>query len=419
MTKIACAIAHFSTFVLVASSALGGGYEVAQQSAVAAGTGSAGTARSNDASAAWYNPAALADGKGLRAALGAAFVMSAIHGESRPEAQESPWSADTDNGISTPPHLYLSYARDNWATGVSVNTPFGSRVQWPVGWAQRFEVVSSEIQVFRVAPLVAYRWGPARVALGPQVDVARVHLKRATNHITQEGSSALVFRSIGFGGHASAFFDIGEHLQAGISYKSRTSLHMQGDADFNVPYPFSAKYPDQHVSTDWKLPDRLAFGGRFELNPWAALLDVTYTFWSVNTGYTVDFENEATTDREQVNRWSSSLALRGGVEYSPIDIVTLRLGGYFDGIPGPPSPADTLSPSSPDGRRVALTLGAGCDITRWLSLDAFYEHLNILERSSTGTEAPLATYRGSAHIAGVDLELALPELAAAAKPTGQ
>jgi len=54
-----------------------GGFAVGEQSAVSAGTGNAGVARDDDPGAAWHDPAALADGGGLRLDLSLIFARSA------------------------------------------------------------------------------------------------------------------------------------------------------------------------------------------------------------------------------------------------------------------------------------------------------------------------------------------------------
>ncbi len=299
----------------------------------------------------------------------------------------------------------LLEAHDDLAAGVTVNTPFGSGVQWPEDWIQRFDIISSKIQLLRVAPFFAYRLGPVRLAAGPSFDFGRLHLKRATNHIIQEGSAAMVLSGNGFGAQGAAFFEIGQYVDIGLGYKSRVAVPMDGDADFNVPGSFAPLYPDQHVTADWMLPDRIALGLGVNLDPVKILLDFNVTLWSVRDTTAFDFESEETEDREQVDSWRDSFAIRGGLEYAPIDEVTARVGLYGDGLPVPPPPEETLAPSSPDSTRVAFTLGATANATGWLSFDAFYEHLEILERSSTSPDAPIATYSGHANIFGLGVRI--------------
>lgn len=402
MRALAAAIAVTAVPRLV----LAGGSEVAQQSAVATATGSAGTARPDDPSLAWFNPAGLANGGGLKAALGVTLGMTSFHAEATADAEDGPWEADTESGVATPAHVYLSYAADNWAVGISVNTPFGSRVRWPGDWAQRFDIVSSEFQSLRIAPFGAYRIGPVSLAVGPQFDFARVELRRATNHVSSEGSSVMVLSGNGFGAQAAVFAELTPTWHLGLSYKSRTTLPMDGDVDFSIPPPFDEKFPDQHVAVDWNLPDRIALGTAVRFADVRLLLDVTYTLWAVNEKYAFDFSDDVTEDREQINEWRSSLALRGGAEYLGSDWYALRAGAYLDGIPSPPPPDERLAPSAPDSTRLGLTLGGSIRLLEGLWVDVAYEHLRLFERTSTSEDAPLASYDGMAHLIGVGLNYA-------------
>ncbi|MBW2523172.1 MAG: outer membrane protein transport protein, partial [Deltaproteobacteria bacterium] len=411
--------AGLACFALASAPAvtLAGGYEVAQQSAVAAGTGSASTARDDDAGGAWYNPAALADGGGLRTALGVTFALSSIYAEAQPQSPDAPWSVGTDREVSTPAYLYASAAYADWVAGVSVNTPFGSSIAWPEGWPARFDILMSKFQLLRLAPFFGYRLGPVRLAAGPQFDFARFNAKRATQHVIYEGSSALVASGVGFGGQAAAFFDLGEYAQAGVSYKSRAHLPLDGDADFSVPEVFARRFPDQRVSLDWTVPDRIAAGLAVDAGDFRVLLDFTATLWSVNDSLEFDFSEEVTDDREQINEWRDSFALRTGLEWTtPFEPLLVRAGFYADGLPSPPPPDETLSPSSPDATRLALTMGGTGHITDYLAFDAFYEHLRLLERSSTSPDAPLATYRGHAHVFGIAVRGHTPFAAAEPAP---
>ena len=154
--------------------ALGGGFEVAQQDAAAGGTGHAGTGRDDEASAAWFNPAALADGAGGRIALGASLAASTIKSEALAEAEDAPWSAQTEPALSTPPYLYGSFSHADWVVGVAANVPFAGGVKWAENWEQRFEIISSKPMFFRVAPFFGYAIGPVRLAAGMHVDTGSV-----------------------------------------------------------------------------------------------------------------------------------------------------------------------------------------------------------------------------------------------------
>lgn len=385
-----------------------GGFEIAQQGAVAGGTAHAGVARTDDPSAAWLNPAALADDGGLRLSLGITLAAPRIHAEAIPSAPDFPWESSTEASLSTPPHLYLSYAGGRWLMGVAVNVPFGSTMRWPADWPQRFDIISSVSRFFRVAPFVGYRLGPVQIAVGPHFDLGSLEVRKATNHVAEEGQAHFALAAEGVGGDVSVLLQLSDRLALGASYKSRTRLILSGDADFTVPATFAPDYPDQGVAAEWWLPDRIAIGVAYR-GPVVSLFgDASVTLWSVNQTLTLDFEDEVTPDSEVLYGWRDSLAVRLGTDIAVARAFSLRAGAYVDGIPGAPPPAENLSPSSPDATRIGFTIGAGVRPVEPLSIDLFYEHLRLLERTSTSADYPQASYRGHAHFLGLSVGISVP-----------
>ena len=391
----------FAFVVLGLANAWAGGFEIIQQSASAAGTASAGTARSGDPSAAWFNPAALADGQGFRAGLGGALAFPSFEAT----AADGSWKGETASSMSTPAYLYLSYASDDWALGLSANVPFASGVNWPADWAARFDTISSEPMFFRAAPFVAYRIGPVALSAGVHVDMGKVESLRGLDFIQSEGQVRLLISGYGVGGHASAFYRVTDWLDLGVAYKSRTSMRLTGDADFTTPDTFAYRAQDQAAEADFTLPDKLTFGALARFDDFTVVMDIGFTLWSVNKELVVEFENDETDDSIKPANWSTSFFIRAGGEWAPNEWVTARLGTYFDQSPIPDS---TLTPSSPDCNRTGLTLGVSGHPFDWVSIDLYYDMVAFLERSSKSDTAALATYSGLAHFVGLGLRFHLP-----------
>lgn len=378
------------------------GFEVPWQSARVSGMGGAGTALSEDAAAAWYNPAALADGGGLRVAAGLSVASAHVQAEALPESPDAPWESRTEGPPGLPPYAALSYARGRFAGSLALNAAYAGGVSWPEDWPYRFDILSSKPTFFRVSPAVAARLGPVQLAVGAHLDAGSLSVLKATDHISEEGQAELLLRGRGLGVDAALYAPLGQSAALGLSYKSRTQLALAGEADFDVPSAFAAMYPDQAVSADWTLPDRLALGGAFWHEQWRVSLDGSLSLWSVNDNLSFDFSDSATPDLTQENLWRNSFALRAGVERG-LGRFAARGGLAFDGLPGAPPPASTLSPSSPDCTRISLTLGGSADLSEELALDVFYEHMTLLPRDSESEDAPLARYSGSANVAGLGL----------------
>lgn len=379
-----------------AGTARAGGFALAEQSATAGGTAGAGTARAGDAGAAWYNPAALADGGGWRLGLGILAARPSLSAR----AADGSWETSNEAAWSTPPHLDASYAWDEWAVGLSAGVPYGSGVAWPADWPGRYEIVRTQLEDFRLAPFVAWRSGRLRLAGGVHLDATRLRVHRKLDFIDTEGEVFLDLAGQGIGVDLALHYVAGPSLDLGLTYKSRTSIDLDGGADFTAPDAFSEKTADQHARTELTLPDRIALGARWHRGEWTALADLELTMWQVYDQLVIDFENDATPDAVQTYDWRPTVAVRAGAELRPRRNLVLRGGAFYDPSPAEP---DTLAPSSPDSPRIGATVGATRTLGRAWSVDIFYEYMQLLGRSAENEEALSASYGGHAHLIGIGL----------------
>jgi len=399
------------TLLLLAGTAHAGGFELVQQSASAAGTGHAGVARDMDPAGAWINPASLADGGGFRLSIGASLGRSTIVAGSLDGAADGPWDAHTDNPLSVPPFAYASFSHKWWSVGLTANLPFAGGVRWPADWPQRFDIIESRPRFFRATAFFGAGFGPFRLAVGPHFDTGELYIHKATDHIETEGSAEIALRGWGMGAHASVFVKFSPHVQAGLVYRSRTRIDLDGEADFEVPAAFAGRFPDSQVDSELTLPDQVLAGVAIRpkgLERLSILLDLGLTIWSVNQELALDFASDPPSDIVQTNAWRPTMAARLGAEVQVHDLVLVRAGGYVDGLWGAPPPPETLSPSSPDSTRVGVTVGARVIPTWWLFFDVYYEHIELLRRESTSPDAPEAAYRGFANLGGLSVSIRVP-----------
>lgn len=406
------------------SVARAGGFEAPDQSATTAGTAGAATARHGDPSAAFFNPAALADGRGFRGAIG---LLLAIPQISATDLEDTMQTSSTVANVSPPPHLHLSYAQHEWAVGAYVGVSHGTSVGWPEGWWGRFEAMSSSLLVVRCAPFFALRLGgeggllrdapDIRFALGAHVDVARAETRRMLDFIDVEGEVHLLLWGAGVGGEASVYWQASPELAFGLAYKSRTWMRASGDADFTVPEAFLGRAPDQSASTELVLPDRLVLGAAWQQREFGLFLDLGYTAWSVRDRQRVDFSNPSTTDSDVAQHWHDTIAIRLGGEVAPLAWLRVRAGLHYD---MEAAPATTLGPGAPDMARIGLGLGAGLDVTPQLGADLAYQYVALLGRESTNDpavqDAPYARYGGEIHVLALTLRLALEAAREASAP---
>jgi long-chain fatty acid transport protein len=299
------------------------------------------------------------------------------------------------------PQLFASRAWGDWAAGLAVTVPYGGDVAWPADWAGRHEIVSTQMMDVRVAPFVGWRSGRLRIAGGVHVDFGRLTIAKQLDFVDTDGNVDMLLHGTGFGVDASAFVSLRDDLDVGLSYKSRTHVPLSGQANFTAPDAFSMKTPDQSVSSALEFPDRIAAGAAWTHGAFRALGDLEVVVWSVNKTQVIDFSMAQTPDVTQVNDWHTTLAARGGGEWTRGRFVG-RAGLAWD--PSPAS-ADHLGPIAPDGDRVEATVGASWRLGEGTTIDAFYGYLRVGKRASTNPDSTMATYGGSANLLGVGLRM--------------
>lgn len=402
MRTAAVAAAVAATGLLAIDDARAGGFALAEQTTLAGGTGGASTARDDDAGAAYFNPAALADGGGWRLGLGVLAARPRVTAE----AGDGSFSTDNESSWATPPHLNASFAFGrgayaSGAVGIAVGVPYGSGVAWPDEWPGRFESVETRLEVLRAAPFVAWRFGRVRVAGGVHVDAARLRVRRALDFVDTEGEVFIDMDGRGMGFDAAVYVDVTPALAVGASFKSQTRFALTGGADFDSPDEFSTRTMDQNARTDDLVtPARLAIGGRWTRDRLTVLADLEVTGWSAYDRVVIDFEMDETPDAVQTNEWADTVGIRVGAEYAAAPAWVARGGGFYD-----PSPArDELAvPSSPDSSRIGASLGGTYAPGGGALIDLFYQYVHLLGRDAANDDALDARYSGRVHMLGLGI----------------
>ncbi|MFM2161397.1 MAG: hypothetical protein RLZZ383_909, partial [Pseudomonadota bacterium] len=360
---------------------------------------SAGVAMAASPESAWFNPAALPDDGGLRIAAGATVAASRVTAA----ASDGTWTARTNTPLGTPPWLYASYGRDRWAISATGNVAYGGGVTWPDDAPVRYAALASRPMFARATLAFAWNFGPVSLALGPHLDAGGLRVEKATDHVADEGRVTLAARGWGVGGDVALHGRIGQRAALGLTYRSRTSLKLQGEADFDLPPAFAAERNDDTLTAQWTLPDRVAAGFAWTEDRWRVATEVDLTVWSVNQTLTFDLASEP--DLSVVNGWRETVAVRVGAA-AALGRVELRAGAFAD-LAGAPPP-ERLGPASPDGPRVGASLGLGVDATQAVAIDLYASPMAILRRASTSPDLPDASYGGFAVLAGLGLQVQVP-----------
>jgi long-chain fatty acid transport protein len=370
------------------------GFQLGEEGAAATGMSGAFTAKADDATAIFYNPAGIAKLRGLQVYAGGMVILGRSRASST-EAFTIPGGSQNSNwSASFIPNVYASYGfKHNVAVGVGLFTNFGLVVKWPPEWAGRFVSTYAKLEDFTINPCIA--WRPVSwFSIGGGLDVtpARLQLRRAEDLVSTEAQLRFVGNGVGVGGNVSALFELARNgrqppFTLGVSYRSRYNLDFDNAAlttDF-VPLELSAVLHDNKADTTIRIPDLVSVG--VGVRPVEALflqVQFDWTGWSRFSNLQVKTQDPALS-LVVPEAWKNSYALRIGGEYV-VGKVSARLGFGFDWTP---APEITLSPAIPDARRYLVSGGVGVRLARGFAVEGALMGVIFNGRTSTLPELPV------------------------------
>ncbi len=417
-------------FGLVAGSVSGAfaeGFAITEWSArgMALGGGAGGgmVARADDPSAIAYNPAGITQIPGTATQMGLAVSMLNFD------------ISRTDNGknVSTSdqawpiPHFYVTHQlNDRVWLGVGAFTRYGLGSQFPDNWTARSSqspfpagVLSSGIKsvtllsstinpniafklndVWSVSAGVSYTWGYLSLNEQYNMSMGDRILGHADARIHSENGYAFGYN---FGLHAR----FNDQWSAGLTYRASEDMTFNGSTRFRFSGLTAAtdqmKAFMQNCNADGKLsiPDVVTLGVMYKPLPNLSFEgDVAYTVWSRYRNLTINMHSDRTPTFFEQKNWRDTWAFTFGVEYAPLDWLTLRAGFTYETSPLKDTNCyDYLVPSN--GRNY-YTLGAGFKYENW-TLDLAYMYIDVRDinysnRMGMQGSVPLInTYEGRAH----------------------
>jgi long-chain fatty acid transport protein len=359
------------------------GYGIYEAGAGVMGMAGAGTAAVNDASALFYNPAALNrivgagdDHRGLWYVGGSMLSISSSFAGVNPYPGYGVTEEMKPTFFPIPAVYYARGFGERMAAGIGVYTPYGLGIHWndPSSFTGRYIVTEAKLAsanlglsgAFRIHPRVSVSAGAnvlfAQVRLdnrllqpipgggGEQVDVARLELR---SHWKP-----------GYGWNAAIDATPANGWRLGATYRSKVIVKPSGDAEFSqIPTgvaPFDSAVaaglpPDQGVSTVLRFPAIWAAGAAWSPGRWTLATSVVFTEWTLFTDLPIEFDQTPSNNRDLIEDYDDTFAIRAGAEHR-LDRFTYRFGYYFE---QEAAPAASVSPILPDARRHGVTLGLG------------------------------------------------------------
>jgi long-chain fatty acid transport protein len=379
------------------------GFALPEQSASAMGMASAFTAQADDASAVWYNPAAMTNLDGTKISGGFVTIYPTFNHENS--------DGTTDVGKRSfhfPVDIYATQKIDNRISlGIGINNPFGLSTNWSQTSKTSQVATVSDVKTYEVNPNIAYKITDSlSVAVGVAYVKLDASLKNEQNINPAPPPVILRHSELsgdgdGWGGNVAALYKASEKFSTGVSYRSRVKIDIDGTAELSGV----AKAP---ASTAITLPDILQWGVSYKATDKLTVnTDLGYTWWSTYDKIVVT-SSTAIFNKTYDKQWKDVWNLRIGAQYKLDEALKLRAGLQYDQNPVPDHYFETRVP---DSDRVGVSLGGGYAIGN-LTVDVAYLYLKFLTRNindsvqddaTTSRDSLNGTYKADVHVAALNI----------------
>ena len=369
------------------------------------------TAAADDASAVFYNPAGITQLKGIHTMFGATFINPNYN-----VVTEGTPTGNQETGLKsywhTIPHAYYTQQfSDRIWFGLGAFSRFGLETEYPENWAGRYSSYHGHVQSIEINPNVAYKINSAlSVAGGLNITYFNFnHYQRKIPTALGDVDASLEADAWGWGFNLAAHYKPVDWFSAGISYRSRVSQHLEGDADFTVPNPaIAGLFPDTDINGNLRLPDMVFAGVNFKaLKNLSIGGGVYWTNWSTYDKLQIFYDDgigpAGTTESKTIKHWEDTFRYMIGVEWNATSWMDVRASYTYDECPIPDRSIDYLLP---DSDRHQFAFGLGFHKGPWLC-DVTYMYLMITGRDIQARPAE-GIYGGEvkdgyAHLIGLSL----------------
>lgn len=337
-----------------------------------------------DASTAYANPAGMTYLDNAQIVNVAHFILGngrfsnngSINASARP-------LGNTSSDISENKFLYnLYYANklnNRFSVGLSINSPFGSNVEYDKKWLGRFQSVKSKLKTVNINPAIAYKLNDAvSIGFGLSAMWAQTQSENAINLGVAESTISTKSKDWGFGYNLGAIINVSQNTRIGLAYRSKVNQILSG----KLSSPFTAldANPYQTLNTDIEiatvLPDSLTINGLYQANNKLTLLaGVTWTGWAQVKQFKAVRTNGSNSSIDlKPQNWDNTLRYSLGASYQLNDRFKLRTGFAYD---EEVSSLANRSVATPGNDRLWLSLGASFKYSQTVQFDVGYAHLFI------------------------------------------
>ena len=423
-TVIAAALA---AVILTPCLAFSAGYGIFEQGASALGMAGAGTASVHDASAVFFNPAAIVRLKGQQLYFGGTWLATSTSFAGIDPAPGFGVTESMNAGNFFPPTIYWTRSfSPKLAYGAGVNAPFGLGVDWknPMEFTGRERVTKANVQSINANLSLSYALND-KLSLGAGFDAlfAAVELHNIKEQVVFGGGGAKLdvanvtlkssYKS-GLTWNAAGLWTPSPQWRFGLNYRARVHVEVDnGKATFAqiitgdriVDSVYAANlHPSLDATSELRFPSLISIGAAWNPTPdWTWEVDANQTRWSFFEKLEVVFPSQLAPDLTIIEDYKDSWRVNIGAEHR-LPKYTYRFGYYYDQAA---APSASVTPLLPDANRHGVTVGLGLKLGKakawtldWYNLALFVENRSTEGQNRDGFDG---TYKSYVNATGVNL----------------
>lgn len=413
-------------FTHIASAA---GFQTFEQSAASMGTANAGTAVTDDASAAFYNPAAMSQITNATLSASGILIIPTIDFEpalaTNPNGDPILGNSDSPRRVKfVPAFYYVQPINDRFTFGLSVAPTFGLETTYDYQSLARYFATESYIETFNINPNLAFKiTDKFSVGAGIAVERIRVKLAQAFNAglflpVPTSQDIFLMNQAANWaaGWNAGLFYQLTPDTKAGLAYRSAIKHNLTGSLNVDgVDSPaiqaianFFGLVDGSDIDATVTLPETATFSLSHNFtHKWAVMGDIEYIHWNRVQTVNLNVVNSIRSFSTPIifnyhDTWRAAL----GTSYKYNEKWLLRAGTAFDQSP---VRDEFRTARIPDSNRIWLTMGANYKFNKNINVDVSYAHIflnNVAiaqQDMNFPAEVLFANYQGQANLIGAQI----------------
>ncbi len=406
MKKLFLSVAAIATSLTM----MGEGYQVNTLSVKQEGMGHVGTGMKLGAESMIFNPAGMAF---MDKTVDLSASVSGIISEATAKLPNGK-TYETSSDVSTPFAISGAFSiYDNLKAGVTINTPYGSGIDWTDNWAGSYLNQSVTLQVFNIQPTVSYRILPnLSVGAGLMIAWGKVDLNKGLVNpetldmvLASNGTpESMLFgetapasvnlkgtAEVAVGFNAGIMWDINDKITVGASYRSKMDMKVKaGDATLTYANAVAEQALNNLVGIDGanfsaKMPavSVLSFGVSYKpIEKLTLAFDAQLSGWSSYDKLEICFLDEKLKAFNQnlTKNYSDSWTFRLGAQYALTNRFDVRAGFIVDTTP---VDAQYFNPETPGMTRLEPCVGFSFRPTSRVSIDLAFTYITGLAREGS------------------------------------